>query len=331
MSRSNASLPARRAPQGPAVVEPIGEDFYAAVVETWSRSRSPHTVRARCGDLASFARSAGFADEAPAAVLAELIRVGPFEARRLGLRWLEEMAEEGLAKSTMARRTTSVRSLVQEAHDEYGLAWTLRVRPPKFDAFGAAEGPPAKRVQEVVADLQRRGAHRDLAIVLLLFDSGLRRAEVAAVRICDIDPNRDGEPAVRVTRKGNRIVWRTMSKRCLRAIKRWLASNGLELGKSRRWLLFSTDDTNGRPSDHLGASQVYNVVRAVGLGNPHGLRHSGATELARVTGDLFLVQEFLDHANAATTQVYVNRMQSKAAEGTSILSGEAKTKKGRTK
>ena len=145
---------------------------------------------------------------------------------------------------------------------------------------------------------------RDVALLELLYSSGLRLAEV-----CSLDV-RAAESAVRegcivVTGKGRKTRSIPVGQPAAAALKAWLAARG-GLARGAGEALFIT--ARGR---RLAPRSVQVRLRrwallsqaAQGL-HPHMLRHSFASHVLQSSGDLRAVQEMLGHASIATTQIY---------------------------
>ncbi len=143
---------------------------------------------------------------------------------------------------------------------------------------------------------------RDLAMVELLYGSGLRVSELCGLRYEDLDLAR-GE--VRVWGKGSKQRLVPLSDPAVSAMRAWL--------KGPRGT-FVTADT---PADMIFLNQrgraitprdVRRVIdrRSVVPTHPHALRHTFATHLLDGGADLRAVQELLGHADIATTQIYTH-------------------------
>ncbi len=146
---------------------------------------------------------------------------------------------------------------------------------------------------------------RDVAILELLYASGLRASE-----LCDLK-TRDANlqvGAVRVMGKGmkERIV--PLGKAAGQAIERYLAEcrPGLERTPNDRLFISRT----GRPMERIGLWMlVEKYGRKSGLLkhiSPHVLRHCFASHLLGGGADLRVVQELLGHSDIATTQIYTH-------------------------
>jgi len=143
---------------------------------------------------------------------------------------------------------------------------------------------------------------RDIAILELLYSSGLRLAELVALDTIDIDFD---ERVVRVTGKGAKTRVVPVGGKAIEALHAWLAVRRPAGGETA---LFT-----GRGGRRLGARAVQQRVRqharqrgVPGSLHPHTLRHSFASHLLESSGDLRAVQELLGHADISTTQIYTH-------------------------
>ena len=145
-------------------------------------------------------------------------------------------------------------------------------------------------------------ACRDVAIMELMYSSGLRLAELVNLDVQDIDIN---DEVVRVTGKGRKTRVVPVGACARKAITKWL---GL------RDNLASTDEKAlfiGHRGQRLTDRAVQKRMHRWGLKqnlsapvHPHRLRHSFASHLLESSGDLRAIQELLGHANLGTTQIY---------------------------
>jgi integrase/recombinase XerC len=149
-----------------------------------------------------------------------------------------------------------------------------------------------------------RLAMRDLAIMELLYSSGLRLAELVGLDLMALDL---ADRTVRVTGKGNKMRIVPVGGPAILALQRWIATR-TGIAKPDETAVFVGQ--NGR---RLGARAVQlrlaAIARAQGIPvklHPHLFRHSFATHLLESSQDLRGVQELLGHADISTTQVYTH-------------------------
>jgi integrase/recombinase XerC len=145
---------------------------------------------------------------------------------------------------------------------------------------------------------------RDLAIMELLYSSGLRLAELVSLDIAQLDLT---DRTVRVTGKGAKVRIVPVGAKAIVALKRWY---------TERSAMAKPDETAafvGHSGRRLGARAIQlrlaQFAKAQHLPvklHPHLLRHSFATHLLESSHDLRGVQELLGHADISTTQVYTH-------------------------
>ncbi|PLJ77832.1 site-specific tyrosine recombinase/integron integrase [Infirmifilum sp. SLHALR2] len=154
--------------------------------------------------------------------------------------------------------------------------------------------------EEVKRMVEQADNIRDKLIVMLLFTTGLRVAELVNIRKTDIDLERR---TVRVKGKGAKERYVYFPQSVAELLAAYLSSNDSE------WLFPSSKD----PSSHIHYTTVERVLkrlaRKAGLSRkvtPHLLRHTFAT-LSLASGlDVREIQELLGHSNLNTTQVYAH-------------------------
>jgi len=265
------------------------------------RGFSAHTVRAYRSDLSNltdFALSTGA--ETVADLDLELLRG-----------WLWKGSQQGLAKSTLARRSAAVRSLTSwlERTTETATDAGVRLRAPKSDHH-LPRVLTREQVDALLAGLAARAstgdavALRDLAIIELLYASALRVSEIVGLDLGDVDL---GRLTVRVMGKGSKQRVVPFGVPAKDAILAWTAARTGLLDAPTQALFVGTRGAR------LGSRSVYTLVSSLlsgipgtGPSGPHALRHTAATHLLDGGADLRAVQEMLGHASLGTTQIYTH-------------------------
>jgi integrase/recombinase XerC len=212
----------------------------------------------------------------------------------------------GLAPRSVQRRLSALRTFFAWLQRE-GLAKrnpAVDVRAPK-----AARRLPQTLDADQMAQLLKAPAdgalaQRDLAIMELLYSSGLRLAELVGLDLMSIDL---ADRTVRVLGKGSKTRIVPVGSKAVIALRLWLAER-LGLAAPDETALFV-----GRNGRRLGARaiqlRIAQVARRQGIPigvHPHLFRHSFATHLLESSADLRGVQELLGHADISTTQVYTH-------------------------
>jgi integrase/recombinase XerC len=141
---------------------------------------------------------------------------------------------------------------------------------------------------------------RDLAIIELIYSSGLRVSETINVNLGDFEDNKD---FLRVLGKGSKTRLVPVGRYAQNAINDWMIE---------REKLATKDDSlfvnlrGKRITTRSVQERLKNIAIMQGLPpvNPHMLRHSFATHLLESSGDLRSIQELLGHSSLSTTQIY---------------------------
>lgn len=231
-------------------------------------------------------------------------------------RYLAACLERGRARSTMARRTSSLRRLFDylEQHGYIETNPAARLVTPKH----SAPLPRVLRPEQIVelltaADPATPLGVRDRALVELLYASGARVAEVCGL---DLEAVELRQGLVRVLGKGSKERLVPLGEPAVDVLRDYLdearaalagpaVTNAVFLGRS------------GRRLQPRGARRVVSrLATQAGLGavTPHTLRHSYATHLLEGGADLRSVQELLGHASLATTQRYTHLTRGQLVE-----------------
>jgi integrase/recombinase XerC len=270
---------------------------------TAERDLTAHTVRAYLGDVAG--------------LLEHAHRLGIGNVAELDLRalrsWLAKQQTLGLSRTTLARRATAARVFT---------GWLHKTGQAPRDAGASLGSPKALRTLPSVLradearDLIRSAAEladdgspvglRDVAMLELLYATGIRVGELVGLDVDDLDRDRN---VVRVLGKGRKERMVPFGHPAARALDRWLAEGRQAIRtQGAGGALFL--GARGRRIDQravrtLVHRRIADVPGAPDIG-PHGLRHSAATHLLEGGADLRSVQELLGHASLATTQLYTH-------------------------
>lgn len=265
----------------------------AAFLTSLARHASPATLDAYRRDLAvleAFAQAQGI-DDAAQLTMANLRA------------FLSSERNRGMAARSLARRRAALSRFAEDCVTRGILVdnpVTL-LRTPKTPSHlpRPLDVDVLARFLDTPHD-QSPLAYRDQAMLELLYSSGLRLAELAALDLGDLETQR-----VRVMGKGAKPRQVPVGRRAQMALAAW---------QPHRSLLANADETAvfvGQRGQRLGhrAIQKRLAQLAVTRGlpehlHPHRLRHSFASHLLESSQDLRAVQELLGHANLSTTQVY---------------------------
>lgn len=144
---------------------------------------------------------------------------------------------------------------------------------------------------------------RDLAMMELMYSSGLRLSELQGLDIGDIDL---AEGEARLLGKGNKERIVPIGAKAIIALQQWLAVRPQFAPQDNALFL---NQRGGRLSHRSIQLVMQKWGKKQGLEShvhPHKLRHSFATHLLEASQDLRAVQELLGHSSLSTTQIYTH-------------------------
>ncbi len=282
---------------------------WESALDAWTRhlraerSLSEHSVRAYHGDVASLVEHAA--------------RMGRERLSSLDLMvlrsWLAGQAARGHARSTLARRAAAARSFTAWAHrtgllaaDPASLLATPRSQRALPGVLRQDQAEAVLHVAAVAADDDAPVGLRDVAVLEVLYASGIRVSELCGLDLDDVDRSRS---VLRVFGKGARERTVPVGRPALDAVDRWLADGRDQLATAASGAALFLG-ARGRRVDPRTIRRAVHAMLAHVPGTPdlgpHGLRHSAATHLLEGGADLRSVQELLGHATLATTQIYTH-------------------------
>lgn len=299
------------------------------VLEAFLAGRNPRTMQAYVRDLTDFARFMSPKKPDPAAAVEALLASGHGAANRIALKYRADMTERKLAPATIARRLSALRSMVKIARQIGRVAWSLDVDGPRSEPYRDTRGPGLdgwRRLLKKAAELATSPhGKRDLALLLLMHDLGLRRGECVALDLADVELL--DNPAVSIVGKGKTESERlTLAPRPCAALRDWVSVRGSEAGP----LFTRLDPGSGPTLERLTGDSVCRMVARLGKraglqrkALPHGLRHQGITRLLDlVGGDVRKVQRFSRHAKIETVMRYDDRRRDDAGALSQLLGND---------
>ena len=268
------------------------------------RNLAEHTVRAYRTDLLN--------------LFTHLDRLGIDSLEAVDLRalrsWLAKQHALGHARATLQRRAAAARVFFGWARETGQLSTDpaanlrspkiTRVLPPTLDQAIAAQ-----MLDEAIATAREVGgpvAARDVAVLEILYSTGIRVSELCGLDLNDLDTERR---AIRVFGKGSKERTVPVGAPALRAVEAWLEKARPQLITGESGQAIFIGERGRRIDPRVVRRIVHRSLRmtegAPDLG-PHGLRHAMATHLLEGGADLRSVQEILGHASLATTQIYTH-------------------------
>jgi len=291
------------APNNVALANTAGEQGLAAA---WldslraERNLSAHSLRAYSTDIAAF-------DDWRQRQQLALDQVDHRQMRR----YLAYLDAARYARSTINRKLSAVRSYY---------VWLTQMGCLDNDPLSVVSGPklpkslPKVLQQDALIalltckDLGDPEGLRDQAILEFFYATGARIAEVAALRVLDLD---FGRKQATLCGKGSKQRLVPVHDIALESLAAWLEHarpQFLAAAKAPTDAVFIT--RRGRAMSTSGIRRMFKACLAQagidGAVSPHTMRHTFATDLLAGGADLRSVQELLGHASLATTQIYTH-------------------------
>jgi integrase/recombinase XerD len=227
--------------------------------------------------------------------------------------YLQSQTRQRKSTKTVARRLAAIRVYLRfqtaNGDDKQHILQQLERPKPERDLPKVLS---KAQVNQLISspDPESRFFQRDVAILELLYSSGLRASELCAVKLRDLNAS---VGCVRVLGKGmkERIV--PLGRAAIEAVQRYLDTSRPQFDKHCSDRLFLS--RTGKPLDRIALWMlVERHARRCGLlqdVSPHTLRHCFATHMIGGGADLRIVQELLGHSDISTTQIYTHVDQSR--------------------
>lgn len=221
--------------------------------------------------------------------------------------FLTARRKDGVESRSLARTLSALRHLFRwlEAEDIVASEAIFRVARPKVP-HSVPKPLTREKAKALVDDTMAAGldwiAARDLAVLLLLYGSGLRISEALGLTVRDAPTGlRD---TLRIMGKGGKERVVPVIPIARQAIERYLTLCPYPQAPADPLFLGAK---GGPLSPRIIQLAVARSREALGLpetATPHALRHSFATHLLAAGADLRQIQELLGHASLSTTQIY---------------------------
>jgi integrase/recombinase XerD len=276
-------------------------------VEWFANLTNPQTRRAYENAVKDFMRFAG------------IVRPEEFRTvtRAHVIAWRDELVRRGLGGSTIRHRLASLASLFEylcgrNAVTHNPVKGVERPKAETAEGKTPALGDHQARKLLVAPAADTLKAKRDRAILSTLLFHALRRAELCKLKVRDFRHARKGVPHLKVSGKGGKVRYLPLHPGTHALIHEYLEAAGH--GEDEAGALFRPlrNNRTGKLDGAITPDGIYRLVRAysAALGfeiGAHALRATAATNALDHQADIAKVQEWLGHANIATTRIYDHR------------------------
>ncbi len=221
------------------------------------------------------------------------------------VRFIEILKEQGYSASSIGRAISSIRSfyryIIYERISDNDPTENI-TSPKKWKTV-----PKALSLREVIslleANRESRFALRDVAMLELLYSSGLRVSELISIKMEDISSEAG---YIRVFGKGSKERLVPVNARVIEKIKDYNETLRPQLLKGPDNSLHLFLSNRGK---QITRQRFWQILKEIGKitgikVTPHMIRHSFATHLLEGGADLRAVQKMLGHSDISTTQIY---------------------------
>jgi len=222
--------------------------------------------------------------------------------------YLHSQSRGGKSTRTVARRLAAIRVMLRFFSGEDGKSAGIlqQLERPKPEQ-SLPKILSRAQVNQLIATPNPKSPlfSRDVAILELLYASGLRASELCGLKLRDLNSS---VGVVRVLGKGSKERIVPIGEAALNAIARYVAECRPKLARTNDEHLFLS--RSGKPMERIGLWMLVEkhgrrsgILREV---SPHTLRHCFATHMIGGGADLRVVQELLGHSDISTTQIYTH-------------------------
>ena len=275
--------------------------------EWFANIRNPSTRRAYQAAIGAFMRFTGIArpEEFRTVTRAHVIA------------WRDALAAGNLGGSTVRHRLASLSSLFEHLCERNAVTHNpvkgvKRPRAESGEGKAPALGDHQARQLLAAPAAETLKAKRDRAILSTLLFHALRRDELCKLRVKDAGQARRGVPHLRVQGKGEKTRYVPLHPGTAALIHDYLEAAGHAGDEAGALFRPLRNNRTGRLDGAITPDAIYKVVRAYSaqLGfeiGAHSLRATAATNALDHEADIAKVQEWLGHANIATTRIYDHR------------------------
>jgi len=291
----------------------------AELIESFLNKLNPLTRRNYSSSIAQFGKFFGLSS--PSEIAHELFGHSLGHANYLVLEYASHLKTKKLAAGTIRIRIQAIKSFVRFANVIGLVPWQIAVQAaPPSQAFRDTRGPGTEGVRklfEVAAKDEGPIRLRNIAMLRLMWDLGLRRCEIHRLDVEDVNFD---EGSIWILGKMRTEKERlTLPWESLKALKEYV-------GDSRSGPLFISVNGGKFCGKRVSLGYIYDIVRNLGKrcglnAWPHGIRHAAITEgLDKTNGNNRSVQRFARHKNVNITMIYDDNRQDLAGDVARLVS-----------
>lgn len=223
--------------------------------------------------------------------------------------WMESLMDKGNSASTINKKLSALRSFYR-----FSLKRKLVEKDPAHGIVGPKKSKPLPQflreseMDHLLDRLEWDNNYKDVrarTILLLFYETGLRRSELTGLNDVDID---FGSRQLKVTGKRNKQRIIPFGQELADALGQYLEARREQFGQRENSALFLSDK-----GERMTGSQVYLIVHryltlvtSLKKRSPHVLRHTFATAMLNNGAGLESIKKLLGHESVDTTEIYAH-------------------------
>lgn len=231
--------------------------------------------------------------------------------------WRDDLAKRTLSSQTIRHRLAALSSLFEYLCERNAVTHNpvKGVKRPPVESYEGKTPAIGDHQARKLLDAPQAGdlkSKRDRAMLATLLYHALRRDELCRLKVKDARNERRGVPHLKVSGKGSKTRYVPLHPAAAGLIADYLAEAGH--GDDDSGALFRPlhNSRAEGAADAITPDGLYKIVRgySAALGfeiGAHALRATAATNALDHQADIAKVQEWLGHANIATTRIYDHR------------------------
>lgn len=275
----------------------IRDSFYQYIQS--EKRYSIHTVAAYKSDLVQFEDylTAAYGISADTDISYSMIRS-----------WLASLVDDGITSRSINRKLSTLKAyfrfLMKEgliSSNPVSKAVSLSI-PSRLPVFASVSEMESILCTPQVDD--DFGIRRDLLVIEILYNTGIRLSELINLRLQDVDR---GSMTIKVTGKRNKQRIIPVTRQLVGLIDDYLKIRESLVKAGVREIIVTDQGKKTYPVFIYRKVKHYLTIAGVrGVKSPHLLRHTFATHMLNEGADLNAIKEILGHASLAATQVYTH-------------------------
>ena len=222
--------------------------------------------------------------------------------------YVDMLTGHGYTTSTIARKIAALKTLFHWL-DQRGLIVDdplVRLKSPRVEKHAPRLLSPEEvgRLFDAASTSSQPRAARDRALLEVIYSTGMRVSETIGLRLGDLDLD---QAEVRCVGRNNRTRQAPLLPRTVSALRDYLAGPRAEMVGNVASDYVFLNPQGAKLTRQAVWQMTRQYAKAAGIegeATPHTLRHSRAAHMLDSGEDVRRVQEWLGHANLATTQMY---------------------------